>query len=102
MFHANGNTIKIASSTASTNAAIISDGTSPDVMIGNNSTGWAQINFGGATIASTFPTTDASAPGDIIPPGMSMFFTPGTASTYISVALDTGTGALYVTPGKLT
>lgn len=98
-FHASGNSIKMAASTASTNMAITINGAAPQCMIGNSSTSWANVVFGSSTVTSTFPTTADSAPGYMVAPGDSVVVTPG-AATYMGASLLSGSGAIYATPGE--
>jgi len=98
-FHASGDTIKIAASTASTNMALGITGATPQVSISNASASWASVVFGDVTATSTFPTTAAAAPGYMIAPGVERVVTPGGA-TYMAVSLSSGTGSIYATPGE--
>lgn len=98
-FHASGDTIKIAASTASTNMILGVTGGTPQVSIGNASTAWANVVFGSSTVTSTFPTTANAAPGYMIAPGVERVVTPG-AATYMGVSLASGTGLIYATPGE--
>ena len=98
-FHADGNTIKIAASTASTNMALTVNAAKPQVMITNTTTSVACVAFGTVSVTSTMPTTDIPAPGYLIANGTQAVVTPGLA-TYMSVALLSGTGAVYATAGS--
>lgn len=99
-FHASGNTIKMAASTASTNMAITSNGAAPQVMVSNTSTAWANVVFGSSTVTSTMATTAASGPGYMVGPGVTDILTPGTAATYMAAELVSGTGSIFATPGE--
>lgn len=98
-FHASGNCIKIAASTASTNMALAVTGATPQVQITNTSTSVACVTFGTATVTSSMPTTDIPAPGFMVPAGTIAVVTPGLAS-YMAVALLSGTGAVFATAGS--
>jgi len=101
-FHASGNTIALTASTASSassRTAISVDGSSPQVMIANDSTSWAAVSFGSSTVEASLPTTTTPYAGYMAAPGINTFAHPGKA-TYVAAVVGAGaTGTVYVTPG---
>lgn len=100
-FHAGGDTIRCNLTTASTVFPLALTGAQPQVRVVNFSGAVAQVVFGAAaTLAATFPTTAAAAPGYIIGPNEAAVLSPGGAVTHMAALCSSGTAALFVTPGE--
>lgn len=99
-FHASGDTVLVAATTAGATAyAITVTGSNPQVMLTNTSTIATLVNFGDSTVTATIPTTVADSAGYVVPPSGTIIVTPG-AATYAAGVVAAGTNSVYATPGS--
>lgn len=98
-FHANGKTILISVTTASTNVAFDDGVPSPQVMVTNTTTSYVAVAFGSSTVTAAWPTTDAQSVY-IVEEERSRVFSPATTFTYAAALSSSVSGKVYLTPGE--
>ena len=86
-------TVTVSATTSATASAIL-PGTSPQLLICNQTTGWAYVNFG--VFGNVTAATAASLP---IAPGICKAITIASEVNGASVILATGTGSVSFTRG---
>lgn len=102
-FDPTGNTIAIATTTASAATALTDTGVGPDsrdYRLYNSGTDTVYVAFGGSTLVVVAPAAGIPANGIPIPGGAIEVMRSSTSERYIGTLAAAGTPTLFVTAGS--